>query len=236
MINRFTYFIASDSIGCASSQPSETRCQMLRRLPRFVVVAGILVLGAAAQAQPFSGQRAIGKATVEPAVDDSNGSTVYLLTPDKVPLPSQSNPRASAPLYLVMYPTTSTINAPTLNCQPNNCDHANVLPFPTLGYTNGGATCTNFGFPAGGCALVKGHDHLIGMPHTGDFNIAWHVYLVVFTPKGVGDGSINTRVLTLTQISSLVAAGDAVLVDTPITFNCSAVSEAVYLSGTPLSF
>ena len=165
MINRFTYFIASDSIGCASSQPSETRCQMLRRLPRFVVVAGILVLGAAAQAQPFSGQRAIGKATVEPAVDDSNGSTVYLLTPDKVPLPSQSNPRASAPLYLVMYPTTSTINAPTLNCQPNNCDHANVLPFPTLGYTNGGATCTNFGFPAGGCALVKGHDHLIGMPH-----------------------------------------------------------------------
>jgi len=74
------------------------------------------------------------------------------------------------------------------------------------------------------------------MPHTGDFNIAWHVYLVVFTPKGVADGSINTRVLTLAQISSLLAAGDAFLADTPITFNCSAVSEAVYLHGTPLSF
>jgi len=200
------------------------------------VIAGILALCAAAQAQPFSGQRAIGKATVEPAVDDSNGSTVYLLTPDNVPLPSRSNPTASAPLYLAVYPTTSTIDAGTLNCRPDNCDHVQVLPFPAPGYTNGGAACTNFGFPAGGCALVKGHDHLIGMPHTGDFNIAWHVYLVVFTPKGAGNGSINTRVLTLTQVSSLVAAGDAFLVDTPITFNCSAVSEAVYLNGTPLSF
>ena len=228
-------FTGSDSIGHANSQPSEARYPMLRLLPRFLVVAIILAVGAA-QAQPFSGQRAIGKTTVEPAVDDSNGSTVYLLTPDNVPLPSQSNPRASAPLYLVMYPTTSTIDATTLNCQPNNCDHTNVLPFPAPGYTNGAGACPNFGFPSGGCALVKGHDHLIGMPHTGDFNIAWHVYLVVFTPKGVGDGAINTRVLTLMQVSSLVAAGDAFLVDTPITFNCSAVSEAVYLSGTPLSF
>ena len=236
MINRRTYFTASDSIGCANSQPSETQCPMLRGLSRFLVVASVLAVGAVAQAQSFSGQRAIGRATVEPAVDDSNGSTVYLLTPDNVPFPSQSNPRASAPLYLVMYPTTSTIDAATLNCQPNNCDHVQVLPFPAPGYTNGGTACTNFGFPAGGCALVKGHDHLIGLPHTGDFNIAWHVYLVVFTPKGVGDGAINTRVLTLTQVSSLVAAGDAFLVDTPITFNCSAVSEAVYLSGTPLNF
>jgi hypothetical protein len=236
MISRNTYFTASDSIGRATKPPSETRCQMLRRLPRFLVVASILVLGAAAQAQPFSGQRAIGRATVEPAVDDSNGSTVYLLTPDNVPFPSQSNPRASAPLYLVMYPTTSTIDAATLNCQPNNCDHVQVLPFPAPGYTNGGTACTNFGFPAGGCALVKGHDHLIGLPHTGDFNIAWHVYLVVFTPKGLGNSSANTRVLTLAQISSLVAAGDAFLVDTPITFNCSVVPETVYLNGTPLNF
>lgn len=236
MLNRFAYFNGSDSIGHANSQLPETRCPVWRRLPHFLVVAGILALGAAAQAQPFSGQRSVGTATVEPAVDDSNGSAVYLLTPDNVPLPSQSNPTASAPMYLVMYPTTSTIDAATLNCQPNNCNHVQVLPFPAAGYTNGEAACANFGFPAGGCALVKGHDHLIGMPHTGDFNIAWHVYLVVFTPKGVGDGSINTRVLTLTKVSSLLAAGDAVLIDTPITFNCSAVSEVVYLSGTPLSF
>jgi hypothetical protein len=234
MINRRTYVTASG--GCANSKSSEIRNQMLRRLPRFLVVAGVLALGAMAQAQPFSGQREIGKATVEPAVDDSNGSTVYVLTPNNVPLPSQSNSTASAPMYLVTYATTSTIDAATINCQPNNCDHVQVLPFPAPGYTNGGAACTNFGLPAGGCALVKGHDHLIGMPRTGDFNIAWHVYLVVFTAKGVGDGSINARVLTLTQVSSLVAAGDAFLVDTPITFNCSAVSEAVYLTGTPLSF
>jgi hypothetical protein len=204
-----------------------------------VVLVAVLALTLApttSSAQPFSGQRALGRSTVEPAVNDADGSTVFLLTPDQVPFPSQSNPVASAPMFIPMYPTTSTIDPATLNCQPHNCDHLNVLPFSAPGYVNGGTTCTQYGFANGACSLVKGHDHLIGMPHTGDFNVAWHVILVVFTPKGVGDGAINTPVLTLTQVGDLVGAGDAFLVNTPITFNCQVVSETVYLKGTPLSF
>jgi hypothetical protein len=121
-----------------------------------------------------------------------------------------------------------------LNCQPSNCDHVNVLPFPAPGYPNGGTTCVKYGFPSGQCALVIGHDHLVGAPPTGDFNVAWHVILVVFTPKAVADGAINNRVLTLRDIADAVTNGDAFEADTPITFNCSIVSSTVYFKGVPL--
>ena len=71
---------------------------------------------------------------MEPAIDYSDGSTVYLLTPDKAPFPSRANPIATAPLYLPLYPLNSTVPAAGLNCQPNNCDHVNVLPFPNPDY------------------------------------------------------------------------------------------------------
>lgn len=50
--------------------------------------------------------------------------------------------------------------------------------------------------------------HLIGPPHTGDFNVAWDVIQVAFTSKGFGDGAINTRILTLTQLDAAVANHD----------------------------
>ena len=130
--------------------------------------------------------------------------------------------------------------AKLLNCQPDNCDHANVLPFwnPLLSpwYPNGGATCTQYGLPAGGCALVIGHDHMVGVPPTGDFNVAWHVTLLVFTPKAFQDGAINVRLLTLQDIEQAMQNGDVFPADTPITFNCSIVSSTVYYLGVPLSF
>lgn len=200
-----------------------------------LLIAGSIGLNSAVHAQ--SGQVAIGRATVEPAIDYSTGGTVFLLTPDKVPFPSHANPHAVAPMYLVAYPATSTLAPSILNCQPTNCDHVNVLPFPAPGYPNGGAACVNYGLPANGCALLLGHDHLVGVARTGgDFNVAWHVTLVVFTPQGIAQGLANTRVMTLTQMSNLVANGDAFLADTPITFNCSVVSPRVYQRGTPLSF
>ncbi len=210
-----------------------------RRVLAVGVAAGLAALVPTASAQapgPFSGQTAFGQSTVEPAINDANGSTVFLLTPGKVPFPSVSNPKASAPMFIPMYPATSTIDPATLNCQPHNCDHLNVLPFPAPGYPNGGTTCTLFGFPAGACSLVKGHDHLIGVPPTGDFNVAWHVILVVFTPQGVTDGAINSRTLTLQELDTLVNSGDAFKIPTTITFNCSIVLLTVYLQGVPLSF
>ena len=193
-------------------------------------------VGYAADAHAQSGQRAFGQSTVEPAINYADGSTVYLLTPDKAPFPAKANAAAVAPLYLPAYPSTSTIDPSILNCQPNNCDHVNVLPFAAPGYPNGGNTCLTFGLPAGQCSLLIGHDHLVGIPPTGDYNVAWAVVLVVFTPQAFQDGAINNRILTLQQIEDAIAAGDAFTVETPIVFNCQMVSPTVYSKATPLIF
>ena len=179
---------------------------------------------------------AFGKATVEPAINDADGSTIFLLTPDKAPLPSKANARATAPLYLVVYPVTSSIDPATLDCTPTNCDHVQVLPFPSSDYGAGSkALCATYngGNP---CSPVLGHDHLVGVPHTGDFNVAWDVKLVVFTHQGFLDNVISTPVLTLAKIQELKLAGDVDILPTPIIFNCSIVSSTVYYKGTPLSF
>lgn len=184
-----------------------------------------------------SGQRAFGQVEVEPAFDDSTGTGIYLLSPLKNPFPSKANPRATAPMYLVVYPQVSTVPAYELNCQPTNCDHLNVLPFPDSDYgalPGSAQACTDFngGSP---CSPVAGHDHLVGIASTGgDFNQAWHVELLIFSHAAFVDGKINTRVTTLSQIQALVNSGDAFIADTPITFNCSSTSEHNYEVGTPV--
>ena len=93
--------------------------------------------------------------------------------------------------------------------------------------------CTDFngGSP---CSPVKGHDHLVGVASTGGDHNAWHVELVVFTHAAFLDGTINTRVTTLSQIQALVKSGDVFIVDTPITFTSSVTSEQTYDLGTPV--
>ncbi|MBI4899797.1 MAG: hypothetical protein HY829_04895 [Actinobacteria bacterium] len=184
-----------------------------------------------------TGMVAVGNGTtVEPAVSDTDGSQVFLMTPNhspfydgsanpSAPLPASFN-QASAPLYLVTYPLGSTVDAGApLNCYtagfftsglPYNCNHAQI--------------------PG-----IKGHDHLLGVPASaksgGDFNVQWHVLATFFTPKGMTDGAMNTRILTLAQLQSAQALGDVTgFVDTHIYFNCSVVSSASYLVGTPLRF
>ena len=178
---------------------------------------GALLLGMAAsahaQATWYSGQRAFGQATVEPAIDDATGNEIFLLTPDNVPLPSHAAPRAQAPLFLVLYPEASTIDANTLNCQPVNCDHVQTFAYP-----------------------LKGHDHLVGVPHTGDFNVAWDVVLVAFTPQAFEDGAINDRIFTLDQLNAALDAGDVITIGPVTSFNCSITSATTYLRGTPLTF
>ena len=184
-----------------------------------------------------TGQTTFGQSAVEPALDDSSGNTIYLLTPLKNPFPSKSNTKASAPMYIVVYPLISTVPDFELNCQPTNCDHLNVLPFPDSDYgalPGSDKACVDFnaGSP---CSPVKGHDHLVGVDPTGDFNVAWHVELVVFTSAAFADGKINARVTTLDQIQALVKSGDAFIADTPITFNCSVTPEQTYDLGTPVA-
>ena len=184
-----------------------------------------------------SGQRNFAQVSVEPAVDSTTGGEVYLLTPIKAPFPSKANPVATAPLYLPLYPLISTVPAFELNCQPTNCDHVNVLPFPSVDYgalPGNDKRCADFngGNP---CSPVEGHDHLVGVASTGgDFNVAWHVKLVVFTHAAFLDGKINSRIKTVSQINALVKSGDAIIIDTPVTFNCSITSERTYDLGTPV--
>ncbi len=180
-------------------------------------VLGALCLGLVASSNAqipwYSGQRAFGQVTVEPAIDIATGNEIFLLTPDHVPMPSNAALRAHAPLYLVLYPASSTIDADTLNCQPDNCDHVQTFVYP-----------------------LKGHDHLVGVPHTGDFNVAWDVVLVAFTPQGFNDGAINNRILTLDQLNLALAAGDVATIGPVTSFNCSITSATTYLLGTPLTF
>lgn len=209
-----------------------------------VVVAGALSGAAWASGPPYSGQVFFSGGSVEPAINDANGATVYLLTPKQAP--TNANSAAVAPLYLPVYPLASTLDPTALNCQPTNCDHVNVLPFSNPLYPLGTVTVPAIGtFPGGTFTggTYLGHDHLVGVPPTGDFNVAWHVYLLVFTPHAVFDGAINTRITTLSQIGGEVLAGDlvntmpppgsdnptgAVGIDTEIIFNCSIVSSKVY--------
>jgi hypothetical protein len=184
---------------------------------RLTLLIGTLLLGVAtsckAQLPWYSGQRAFGQVTIEPAIHDATGNEIFLLTPNNVPIPSHAALRAHAPLYLVVYPTASTIDANTLNCQPVNCDHVQTFAYP-----------------------LKGHDHLVGVPHTGDFNVAWDVVIVAFTQQGFEDGAINDRILTLDQLSQALTAGDVMRIGPVTSFNCSITSAATYLKGTPLTF
>lgn len=184
-----------------------------------IAVAADTASAAASSLPWYSGMRALGQSTIEPAVDYSNGSETFLLTPNVGPFcagpPSCPSPQppfssVSAPLYLVLYPDSSTIPASTLNCTPYNCNHAQI--------------------PG-----IKGHDHLVGLASTGgDYNVPWHVIGVAFT--GQSATAQNNRILTLDQLNAEKASGDVVEFDTGIYFMCSRVSATTYRNAAPLSF
>ena len=122
---------------------------------------------------------------------------------------------------LIVYPPGT---AGTFNCMgvPGNCpDHAGVIAGlanskEPLVYTDASA--------------VPGHDHLVGMPRTGDFNVAWRVFVELFKP-----GVTVTHITTLAQLKAAWSANSLDEVDTGITFVCSVVSEHAYLAGTPVA-
>jgi hypothetical protein len=215
----------------------------MRRTSRFglLLAAGALAclfpINALADSWVPSGERMRGQAAIEPAYDDSTGTFVYLLTPQRLaPLgPSNPinsvNPHAVAPLFIVVYPPGT---AGTFNCMgvPGNCpDHDAVI----AGVATGSTTSTN-NIYGSNPNLVPGHDHLVGIARTGgDFNVPWRVYIELFTSKAA--------VTHITKLSELQAAWDsgAILktlsgigIDTGITFVCAVVSQSVYLGGTPV--
>jgi hypothetical protein len=171
-----------------------------------------------------SGERVHGNVSIEPAYDDYNGSIVYLLTPNHLAPLSPTNPlnnlnaHAVAPLYIIVYPPGTP---GVFNCMgvPGNCpDHDGVIASVATGNVP-----EVYGSEP---AAVPGHDHLVGLPHTGDFNFAWHVYIELFNSR-----EAVRHITTLSQLKS--AASDLTEVDSHITFGCAVVSEHNYLSGIP---
>jgi hypothetical protein len=212
--------------------------RLLVLLAAGLVVVAAPSIGSASGDLPWqTGMRAVGNGTtIEPAVNDITGTQTFLITPNhspfydgsatpNAPLPP-SFARVSAPLYLVTYPIGSTADA----AGPFNC-YTEGFFNPTLPYN-----CNHAQIPG-----IKGHDHLVGVPGFqkagGDYNVQWHVWATFFTPQGIEDGASNTRILTLAQLTAAQNIGDVTgFVDTHIYFDCSAVSGAAYMNGTPLSF
>jgi hypothetical protein len=174
-----------------------------------------------------TGERVVGRAAIEPAFDAETGNLMYLLTPEKAPLPSKANGHAVSPLYIVEYPAGSAVAgaAIPLNCAgvPGNCpDHDADL----AGVATGAMPAVYGSDPT----AVLGHDHVGDAPGGADFNVAWEVVEVLFT----NSAAANTRLTTDAQIAAAVAAGDAMEIDLGFAFNCSAVSASAYWKGTPV--
>jgi hypothetical protein len=207
---------------------------MSMRRQSFVLAAALVsMMLAAAPASATSGpsgERIVGNASqghgaaIEPAYDYNTGELTYILTPTGAPFPAKANHNAVAPLYIVVYP--ASYPGWTLNCMgvPGNCpDHDGLIA--------GAATGIEPGVYGTDPTAVPGPDHLIGLANTGgDWNVAWHVYVILFT----NSTAANSRITTLTQLQDALGGGEAISVDSGIIFNCSAVPASLYWRGTPI--
>jgi hypothetical protein len=168
-----------------------------------------------------TGETKLGQSLIEPAYNETTGTLVYLLTPTKSPFPTHTSSHAVAPLWLIEYPTGSTVG--TLNCEgvPGNCpDHD--------GDVAGFAMGTQPGVYGAG---VIGHDHLVGVASSHeDFNVAWEVIEVLFTSKAAA----NEHITTIAAMNAAISRGDAAAYDLGFAFHCSVVSAAAYNRGTPV--
>ena len=203
-----------------------------------LVAAGLLVAltgGPALGSGEPSGERILGQSAIEPAYDDTTGNLTYLLTPIKSPFPTHTNWHSVAPLYLVIYPASSTVPASfNLNCEgvPGNCpDHDGFVAavatgnVPALDPGEPGVYGTNPG-------AVPGHDHLVAIGGSGgDFNVAWEVIEVLFT----NTTAANSHLTTDAAVEAAVLAGHAREVDLGFAFHCSVVPATTYWRGTPVS-
>ena len=163
-----------------------------------------------------------GGGTVEPAYNGTDGSIIYLQTPNGVHVhPNRHN---TAPLYIPVYPAGAGIDANTLQCRhwpTDNCpDHGPGIADAAIAL-DGGV------YGAGGG--VVGHDHIAGVRPQGDFNVLWEPVLVLFTSKAA-----VTHLTTIAQVQAAVNSGAAFTFDVPNgQFYCSIVSAASYARGTP---
>jgi hypothetical protein len=174
-----------------------------------------------------SGERQLGQTVIEPAYDDATGNLIYLMTPIGAPFPSKANSHAVSPLYLIVYPNSAAASVGTMNCahQPaDNCgDHG-----PGISELAASVFPGVYGDADG--SDVWGHDHILDAPGGSEFNVAWHVVVVLFT----NSAAANEHITTEEQLDDAIDRGDAIEIETPIIFNCNVVSPTTYKRATPL--
>jgi len=217
-------------------------CKGMRRLlgtgllvlvPALLVALALFALPVSANAQSGEVWTVGGKATVEPAFNDLDGSHMYLLTPSNLPSPDPSNMHAQANLYIIVYPRSSAayINTP-LDCAHypmDNCpDHG-----PKIAGLAEAMQPGVYAPLADKSTGVLGHDHIGGAPPTGngptDFNVSWLPVVVLFKSAATAE----TRVTTLAQLQALEKAQlvqEIPLV--PAIFQCAVVPSKLYYMGT----
>ena len=184
--------------------------------PHTSVVAGTLP----------TGEVQLGQSFIEPAYNDLDGSLRYLLTPLHPPV--HPNDHNVAPIYIIVYPSSSAGVIGTVNCQhqpADNCaDHG-----PAIAGLAKAAVPSVYG---GG---VWGHDHILsappaGPPTGGDFNVLWEPVAVLFLPNAP-----ITHITTLSQLNTAIGLGQVMTIPLPqATFHCSVVPAATYNNGTPV--
>jgi hypothetical protein len=186
-------------------------------------LSAALLQAAAAQAQLPSGQRQLGQAVIEPGYDYRTGELIYIMTHEGTPLPSRASTHATAPLFIVVYPNSAANQVGTMNCAHEggeNCpDHGTTISdlaqsvMPNV-YGNG----------------VWGHDHIMDGVGGDDFNVTWHVVVVLFTNVPAA----NEHITTEAQLDAAIDAGDAIPVEIPFIFVGNLVSGTTYARGTPV--
>ena len=198
-----------------------TRSRRTAAVAFALVISGLLGIAPVLASTPPSGERTIGQVTIEPAYDDATGQIVYLATPNRAPNPTHASATAAAPLYLILYPPGT---AGTFNCMgyPGNCpDHGAAVA--------NAATAIRPLVYGTDPSAVPGHDHLVAVPAGhGDFNVAWHVYLELFTSS-----EAVHHITTESDLEAAITAGDIQEVDSGIVFTCAVVSAAAYWAGSP---
>jgi hypothetical protein len=184
-----------------------------------VAIAACLAASPVLAADPPTGEHHFGHVTIEPAYNDATGDIIYLLTPDKAPFPSHTNPSSVAPLYMIMYPPGTNW---TLNCEgvPGNCPDHDLLAASA-------ATSIMPSVYGTDPMAVPGHDHLVDAPGGADFNVPWHVYIELFTSPGA-----VRHITTDAQLDAAKDAGQVIEVDTGLEFLCSVVPAQTYWRGT----
>jgi len=188
---------------------------------------GLCLLSSPAMADTLpSGDRTHGNAGIEPAYNFSDGTIVYLLTPERLAPLGPDNPllnlppSAISPMYLVVYPAGTP---GVFNCMgvPGNCpDHDGAIA--------GVATGLESSVYGTDPTLVPGHDHLVAGRGTAGYNTARHVHIELFTSSAA-----VTHITMLSQLQAAWASGGLRDVDSGITFLAPIVSRASYLAGTP---